>query len=190
MTSAMALQPYLGPGEMIRKQIRREYVAAVEQNLKQHPLSMYLHYKDHVTAELFDKVVSVLDPDMCMNSASSLPTPTAVHAKEEEENCTEPSKEDVNRAKQGKAANKINPDVQNPSPGNPYILQMHGNGLKKGQKIKANQLSKHDDMKTATKVFSKWFVFPDEEIVNITESATLGHFHSGLQHSSSSNFSI
>ncbi|XP_041793809.1 protein FAM47E isoform X2 [Chelmon rostratus] len=74
--------------QMIQKQIRREYVAAVEEKLKQHPLAMYPHYKDHMTPELFDKVVSVLDPEMCVNSASALPTPTGDHA--EENTCTVP----------------------------------------------------------------------------------------------------
>ncbi|XP_074495199.1 protein FAM47E [Sebastes fasciatus] len=35
----------------IQKQIRREYVAAVEEKLKQHPLAMFPHYKDHMTPE-------------------------------------------------------------------------------------------------------------------------------------------
>lgn len=120
---------------MIQKQIRREYVAAVEKKLKQHPLVKFPHYKDHMTPEvsrdeapeatsrrmnewslneyqscvrthlhgvfisiqLFDKVVSVLDPDMCVSSASALPTP----AKEDEED-TEPRKEDVGRKKHNK----------------------------------------------------------------------------------------
>lgn len=37
---------------MIRKQIRREYVAAVEENLKRRPSALYMHYKDHMTAEV------------------------------------------------------------------------------------------------------------------------------------------
>ncbi|XP_035514169.1 uncharacterized protein zgc:158260 [Morone saxatilis] len=86
--------------QMIQKQIRREYVSSVEEKLKQHPLAMYPYYKDHITSELFDKVVSVLDPDMCVNSASALPTPTVDHVEEEdEENCKEPSKEEVDREK-------------------------------------------------------------------------------------------
>lgn len=36
----------------IQKQIRREYVAAVEEKLKQHPLAMFPHYKDHMTPEV------------------------------------------------------------------------------------------------------------------------------------------
>ncbi|XP_054466141.1 protein FAM47E [Anoplopoma fimbria] len=86
--------------QMIQKQIRREYVAAVEKKLKQHPLAMFPHYKDHMTPELFEKVVSVLDPDMSVNSASALPTPTGAHVEEEnEENYKEPSQEEVNREK-------------------------------------------------------------------------------------------
>ncbi|XP_035846743.1 protein FAM47E isoform X2 [Sander lucioperca] len=93
--------------QMIQKQIRREYVAAVEEKLKQHPLAMYPHYKDHMTPDVFDKVLSVLDPDMSVNSASALPTPTGDDVEEEdEENCTEPSQEEVNRLKHGTSAVK------------------------------------------------------------------------------------
>lgn len=68
----------------------------------------YLHDLIFFYLQLFDKVVSVLDPDLCINSASSLPTPTADHAGEEgEEDYTEPSKGDVNRAKQGMSANTM-----------------------------------------------------------------------------------
>lgn len=56
-------------------------------------------YSVFISLQLFDKVVSVLDPDMCVNSASALPTPAGNHA--EEENCTEPRKEEVDRAKHG-----------------------------------------------------------------------------------------
>ncbi|KAE8291966.1 hypothetical protein D5F01_LYC09329 [Larimichthys crocea] len=162
---------------MVQKQIRREYVAAVEAKLKQHPLAMYPHYKDHMPLELFDKVVSVLGPDMCVNHTSALPTPTGNHA--EEENCTELSKEDVGRTKH----NKICPVVQSSTPRNPYILQMNGNGIKKGQTSKVNPQSTHKNMKVVTKLFSKWFAFPDEE-KNVTESAILGNADSHLQDSS------
>ncbi|XP_059192457.1 protein FAM47E [Centropristis striata] len=84
--------------QMIKKQIRRDYVAAVEEKLKQHPLVMFPHYKDHMTPELFKKVVSVLDPDISVNCASALPTPTGDHAEEEEkESGAEPSEEEVDR---------------------------------------------------------------------------------------------
>nr|XP_046241385.1 protein FAM47E isoform X2 [Scatophagus argus] len=87
--------------QMIQKQIRREYVTAVEDKLKQHPLTMYPHYKDHMTPEIFEKVVSILEPDMCVNSACALPAPTGDH-EEEEDNCTEPSNQDVDRTKDSK----------------------------------------------------------------------------------------
>ncbi|KAK5932092.1 hypothetical protein CgunFtcFv8_003826 [Champsocephalus gunnari] len=37
--------------QMIQKQIRRDDVAAVEEKLKQHPLAMFPHYRDHMTPE-------------------------------------------------------------------------------------------------------------------------------------------
>ncbi|KAL3062555.1 hypothetical protein OYC64_002377 [Pagothenia borchgrevinki] len=157
--------------QMIQKQIRRDYVAAVEEKLKQHPLAMFPHYRDHMTPELFDKVVSVLDPDMGEYSVSALPTPTGDHAEDEgEESCTVPRKDEGKRVKQGASADNISPDVQHESHRNPYILQMNGNGSKKGRTGKLYQLSKHKDMKSAATIFSRWFASPDEE-TNITESA-------------------
>uniref|UniRef100_A0A8C9XYU6 Uncharacterized protein n=1 Tax=Sander lucioperca TaxID=283035 RepID=A0A8C9XYU6_SANLU len=169
--------------QMIQKQIRREYVAAVEEKLKQHPLAMYPHYKDHMTPDVFDKVLSVLDPDMSVNSASALPTPTGDDVEEEdEENCTEPSQEEVNRLKHGTSAVKTSTNGQNPSPRNPYIVKMNGNCIKNGQQV--NQLSTHKDMKVAAKPFNRQFASPDEE-TNVTESAILG-----LSDSSSPTFPI
>lgn len=121
---------------MTQKQIRREYVDAVEEKLKRHPLAIFPHYKDHMSPEvrddnsnldyqvesrqvkyvnyiypvlkltvfkrfisslqLFDKVVSILDPDVCVNSASALPTRDHV---EEGEKSPEPSKEEVHKVK-------------------------------------------------------------------------------------------
>lgn len=37
---------------MTQKQIRGEYVTAVEEKLKRHPLVIYPHYKDHMTPEV------------------------------------------------------------------------------------------------------------------------------------------
>lgn len=50
--------------------------------------------------------------------------------------------------------------VQDPTPRNPYILQMNANGMKKDQKVKVNQPRSNDDMKVAAKLFSKWFASP------------------------------
>ncbi|KAK2901808.1 hypothetical protein Q8A73_011554 [Channa argus] len=146
---------------MIQKQIRREYVTAMEEKLKQHPLAMYPHYKDHITPELFDKVVSILDPDICVNSVSALPS--GDNAKEkEEEMCIKSSKEEVDKAKQGTSSNKISPDAQ--SPRNHYILQINGIGTRKGQMVNVNQPSTNEDMKLAAKLFTKWFASPNKEI--------------------------
>lgn len=46
---------------MIQKQKRREYVAAVEDKLRQ-PLAQYQQYMNYMPAELFEKLLSVLDP--------------------------------------------------------------------------------------------------------------------------------
>lgn len=56
--------------------------------------------------QLFDKVVSVLDPDTYVNGASEFPTPTAEDAEEDTENSTKPNKEEVYRTKQRMSDNE------------------------------------------------------------------------------------
>ncbi|KAK7934346.1 hypothetical protein WMY93_005242 [Mugilogobius chulae] len=53
--------------QMIQKQRRREYVAAVENELQQ-PFAQYQQYKDYMSAEQFDKVLSALCPDKSPNN--------------------------------------------------------------------------------------------------------------------------
>ncbi|KAM7391239.1 hypothetical protein PAMP_021939 [Pampus punctatissimus] len=176
---------------MIQKQIRSEYVDSLEEKLTQHPLALYSHYKDHMSPELFDKVASVLDPDMCVSSSSALPTPALGHVEEEEvKNYTEPSKEEVYRTKQENPASKISTDVHNPSSTNPYVLKMSGNGSKKGRTIKVNHLSSNHNIQVAAKLFSKWFASKDDTKEINTESTLLGHFDSVFQDTLSTTFSI
>ncbi|KAK0143457.1 hypothetical protein N1851_018432 [Merluccius polli] len=51
------------------QQTRREHVAAVERKLLQHPLALYDHYEQNMPPE----VLSVLDPDMCVNREPKTP---------------------------------------------------------------------------------------------------------------------
>ncbi|XP_026177308.1 protein FAM47E isoform X2 [Mastacembelus armatus] len=79
--------------QMIQKQIRKEYVTSVENKLKQHPLAMYPDYKNHLTPELFDKVVSILDPNMYIKTTSALIKGDSVQ-EGKAESCVEPSMEE------------------------------------------------------------------------------------------------
>lgn len=61
-----------------------------------------------ISLQLFDNVVSVLDPDIGEYSASALPTPTGDHAEDEgEESCTVPRKDEGKRVKQGASADTM-----------------------------------------------------------------------------------
>ena len=51
--------------QMIQKQIRRDYVAAVEEKLKQHPLAMFPHYRDHMTPEVSGHKISLDYQPVC-----------------------------------------------------------------------------------------------------------------------------
>ncbi|XP_071753729.2 protein FAM47E [Centroberyx gerrardi] len=188
--------------QMVQRQNRREHVAAVEEKLLQHPLALYPHYKDYMTPELFDRVLSVLDPDMCVNSASAVPTPSAERVEEEdEESCTEPNKEEeeeVDGAEQGTPANEMqahwhNPEIQKPRPRNPYIgLQIKQNGTKEDQSASVKQLSslfQDDDIKKVTKLFSDWFTSLGEE-PDIIESTILAHFVSSFEETPSPTLPI
>ncbi|CAL8348164.1 unnamed protein product [Lota lota] len=55
------------------QQTRRERVAALERKLLQHPLGLYEHYEQGMPPELFKEVLSVLDPDMCVNREAKAP---------------------------------------------------------------------------------------------------------------------
>lgn len=50
--------------------------------------------------------------------------------------------------------------VQSPTSRNPYVLQMKGNGIKKGQTVAINQLCANKDVTSAAKLFTKWFARP------------------------------
>uniref|UniRef100_A0A3P8YCT8 Uncharacterized protein n=1 Tax=Esox lucius TaxID=8010 RepID=A0A3P8YCT8_ESOLU len=71
-----------------RQQSRREHVEAVEQKLKQHPLVMFPHFQQSLSPELFDQVLSILEPDMCVNRACTGTTPEkAKHSDDSTEAC-------------------------------------------------------------------------------------------------------
>ncbi|XP_030594030.1 protein FAM47E [Archocentrus centrarchus] len=142
--------------QMIQKQMRKEYVASVEEQLKQHLLTMHPTYKDHLTPELFNQVVAVLDPDMCVRDTSALPAPSGDHAQEEEdeENCSEPSKEEAARPNQKTTKPKTH-DVQNPAPRNPYVIQANVKGIERDRAVSVKQPSTIKDIKVAARGFRK-----------------------------------
>ena len=63
--------------------------------------------------QLFNKLATVLDPDVCVISSSALPAPALGQVEEEEGgNYTEPSKAVVDRAKQKSPASIMHSLVQ------------------------------------------------------------------------------
>ncbi|XP_029960799.1 protein FAM47E [Salarias fasciatus] len=83
---------------MSRKQTRRERVSSLEAKLTQHPLLMFPHYQDHMSPEVFDQVVSILDPDVCVNKTC---TPSKGHTDENHETRDE-STEERGKGKSGR----------------------------------------------------------------------------------------
>ncbi|KAJ3604327.1 hypothetical protein NHX12_029068 [Muraenolepis orangiensis] len=64
------------------RQTRRERVAALERKLLQHPLGLHDHYQRNMPPELFEQVLLVLDPDMCVSSKPKAPKATSEHREE------------------------------------------------------------------------------------------------------------
>ncbi|XP_067413476.1 protein FAM47E-like [Emydura macquarii macquarii] len=46
----------------------RDHIAQIEYCLSQHPLALYPHLEESVPPELFEEVVGILDPELCLNS--------------------------------------------------------------------------------------------------------------------------
>ncbi|KAM9143850.1 protein FAM47E [Pangshura tecta] len=51
-----------------RQEIRRDHIAQTEHCLSQHPLAIYPHLEESIPPELFEEVVAILDPEMCLHS--------------------------------------------------------------------------------------------------------------------------
>ncbi|KAM7167751.1 protein FAM47E [Macrochelys suwanniensis] len=47
---------------------RRDHIAQTEHCLSQHPLALYPHLEESIPPELFEEVVAILDPEMCLHS--------------------------------------------------------------------------------------------------------------------------
>ncbi|XP_025045837.2 protein FAM47E [Pelodiscus sinensis] len=47
---------------------RQDHIAKTEYCLSQHPLVLYPHLKESISPELFEEVVAILDPEMCLHS--------------------------------------------------------------------------------------------------------------------------
>uniref|UniRef100_A0A8C1DZI0 Uncharacterized protein n=1 Tax=Cyprinus carpio carpio TaxID=630221 RepID=A0A8C1DZI0_CYPCA len=72
-----------------QSQAQREFIDAVEHKLKPYPLALCPHLESGMITELFDQVLSVLDPDLRMKGELSIisPTKNMEHQEESRAHC-------------------------------------------------------------------------------------------------------
>ncbi|XP_010875516.2 protein FAM47E isoform X2 [Esox lucius] len=154
-----------------RQQSRREHVEAVEQKLKQHPLVMFPHFQQSLSPELFDQVLSILEPDMCVNRACTGTTPEkAKHSDDSTEAC------ETSVQESGSEEDAMTVDS---SPKNPYKrMQTKQSSERIDQVVNIKRLhspSQDEDLKKVTKLFCDW-----DAVLgggnNLTESTLLDLF--------------
>ncbi|XP_050964851.1 protein FAM47E [Labeo rohita] len=167
-----------------QNQAQREFIDAVEYKLKQHPLALYPHLESGMTPELFDQVLSVLDPDMCMKGELSITSPSkkVEHLEKSSAQCEISTPETI------KPSITIKPQKEKckeARPRNPYKWQK----LKETLRVEDHMASvKHlhsvlqeDDKQMITKLFCEWITSLDGETSDLTESAILDLFKSDYE---------
>ncbi|KAM6965156.1 protein FAM47E [Aplochiton taeniatus] len=174
---------------IILQQVHREHVAAVEQKLKQHPLALFPHLEQGMPPELFDEVISVLDPNMCVSRTSTGSSP-------EKQQCAEEANiEDESDSFEIKEEEVIDSEEIKPLTKNPYKgLQVRDcSAEEQDQTVSVKQLrspSQDEDIKKVTKLFCDWVTSLGGETNNLSESTILGLFVSGFEKKPSLTFPI
>ncbi|CAM4538240.1 unnamed protein product [Leuciscus chuanchicus] len=167
-----------------QSQAQCEFIDAVEHKLKQHPLALYPHLESGLTPELFDQVLSVLDPDMCVKEELSITSPTKKmeHLEENRAECEFSTPETIKPSINIKSQKEKCTDAR---PRNPYKWQR----LKRTLGVKDDQMASvkllhsvsQDDKQMITKLFYEWIASLGGEISDLTESTILDLFKSDYE---------
>lgn len=165
-----------------QRQAQREFIDAVEHKLKQHPLALYPHLESAMTPELFDQVLSVLDPDMCIKEELSMTSPTKKmeHLEENRAQCEFSTPETIQPSIIIKPQKEKCKDAR---PRNPYKWQRLKEtlGVKEDQTVSVkhlHSLSQEDDKQMITKLFYEWITSLGGETSDLTESTIMDLFKS------------
>ncbi|KAG1957121.1 protein FAM47E [Pimephales promelas] len=167
-----------------QSQAQREFIDAVEHKLKQHPLALYPHLESGLTPELFDQVLSVLDPDMCVKEELSITSSTkkTEHLEENRAQCEFSTPETI------KPSINIKPQKEkciDARPRNPYKWQrLKGTlGVRDDQLVSVKHLHSiaQDDQQMITKLFCEWITSLGGETSDLTESTILDLFKSDYE---------
>ncbi|XP_072521216.1 protein FAM47E [Salminus brasiliensis] len=169
------------------RQARRQYVEAVEQRLRAHPLALYPHLTSDLQPELFDDVLSVLDPEMRVKRESDpicFPKEEACSAGNVatcEGPKQKPSKEET---KLSICAVSMAEGVKGCNSGNPYKLQEAKETKAKDGQMVSNKFlhspSQDEDIKEVIKLFSDWAASLGGETTSLTESTIHMLFFNGF----------
>ncbi|KAJ8415594.1 hypothetical protein AAFF_G00425740 [Aldrovandia affinis] len=171
-----------------QRQARRGHVAEVEYSLTQHPLALYPHLQECISPELFDQVVSILDPEMSMTSEAAS-FPTNMH-KEHAYDYAEQSKRNTQDApKPNGEINTMQSAMQNP-----YLhLRVKENSSKDDQLINGKQMqspSLDEEINKVTKHLHDWVVSLDGESEDPTETTLFNLLASAFERTPSLVFPI
>ncbi|KAI1900489.1 hypothetical protein AGOR_G00050460 [Albula goreensis] len=162
-----------------QQQARLRHIAEVEYSLTQHPLALYPHLQESMPPELFEQVVSFLDPDIHMNSGAAL---TLMNMDKDNENDNteqnEKSMQDV--SKPNVEMNTMqSSSIQN---GDPRRRNLYLHHLFKEKSSKDDQVfngkwmqlpSLEDEIKKVEKQLHDWVIAWDGESVDLTKSTLL-----------------
>ncbi|KAK9974336.1 hypothetical protein ABG768_022439 [Culter alburnus] len=166
-----------------QSQAQREFIDAVEHKLKQHPLALYPHLESGMTPELFDQVLFVLDPDMCIKEELSITSPTKKMEHLEENRAQFSTPETIKPSITIKPPREKCKDAR---PRNPYTWQrLKGTlGVKEDQTTSVKHLhsvSQEEDKQIIIKLFCEWITSLDGETSDLTESTILDLFKSDYE---------
>ncbi|KAM9446222.1 protein FAM47E isoform 1-T1 [Clarias gariepinus] len=158
---------------------RRQFVDAVEQSLSAHPLALYPHLGSGMAPELFEDVLSVLDPAMHVRTETPV-------AKENLKPCDGLNQDALEQpTKLPNSPVSRQDKVQTPISRNPYKLREAKEiEAKKDRTISDKSFhstSPGEEVNTVTKLFCDWVASLGEETNDITEFTILNMFASSCE---------
>ncbi|KAJ8381171.1 hypothetical protein SKAU_G00019490 [Synaphobranchus kaupii] len=157
-----------------QQQARRKHIAEVEYTLTQHPLALYPHFQECMSPELLDQIVSVLDPEMSINSeAASFPININKEQAEDYAEQYKKSMQDVSKSNGGintMPSAKVRADVSRVK--NPYLhLRIKESSSKDDQGVNGKCMespSLDEEIKRVTKQLHDWVVSLDDDLTEST----------------------
>ncbi|XP_028852573.1 protein FAM47E isoform X2 [Denticeps clupeoides] len=159
------------------RQERREHVDAVEQQLAQHPLALYPHLESGMPPEVFDQVLSVIEPDMFVKRESAVNSPEKTLPEGERPRADETEDSAVGF-----------PIAEKSCSMNPFKWQQPTERNDKEQKTIMKQLhhpSQDKEIHQFTKLFCDWVLSLGGESNGLTESTLLEMFTSSYEKNNS-----